>query len=1046
MTPRRLHVQLCLVASTVSVVSPAVAQELLPAVAFRSVSWTGEFWPGDFDGDGDTDLAVRDPSSQRLAILPGIGDGSFDDPIVSATDGWPLAVGDLNGDGRLDVIAQAGSTVGALPGNGDGTLGAPRTILSASVEFARPADIDGDGVPDVVIGEQGDSLHVVPGNGDFTFDPPVTMVTGTWPHGATVADLDEDGRPDVAVAHRYDRRLVLFMNRGGLLFTRVDIPVDYSSTDVTARDLNEDGDLDLIVSVRGPSDDGPWEFGAVYVYNGNGDGAFDGPEVYPTANGPHSVVVGDFTHDGRLDLATSDGFQYLLDNTCGESVGPETVSILPGRSDGTFGPATTFARNSRESLPGVRNMNTSDIDGDGFHDLLVGWGDILVTKGLRANRPPVVSAGDDLVVANAPEITLRGEGVDPDGHYLTFTWDDGGAGGDFFAQAPDTCYRAPGTGTFTLTLTADDGHGGVSSDSLNVSDMGDVDGPGRWRGEDIGSVGAEGSVMVEDGTFTVRGSGADIWGTADEFYFTHVSGSGDFDFTALVAGVQNVNRWTKAGLMIRAAEDPGSAHASLFATPTAEKGVAFQRRRSDGGASVHTAGPALAPPVWLRLSRRGDTITAAYRRAATDEWTTIGSDSIQLPDRVLVGLAVSSHVDGTLATARFQHVSIAAPDTTPGLPDGWFCGDVGAVGAEGGCEYHPAVEDDLTDRWIVHGSGADIWGTSDEFSFARTTIHGDFAITARVASVENVNRWTKAGIMIRDGTGASPVAGGPGARHASFFVTPSTEKGTAFQRRPTTGGATVHTAGPVTTAPVWLRLVRRGSLIRAFYRKQLTDPWTHLGTQTFTALPDLMSAMLVVSSHVDGTLATAVFEHVRVESLPAMQSVDIGTTVGGSTVSDGTIVRMEGNGADIWGSADAFRFHYVPWGGNGTITARVRSLENTHRWAKAGVMIRESLTPGSRHVMAIVSSSMGLAMQYRLETGGTSASTAAAPGTAPVWVRLRRFGDLFEASWSADGEVWRFLGEARVSMSRDVYVGLPVTSHSSGSLAAAVFDDVVVTP
>jgi regulation of enolase protein 1 (concanavalin A-like superfamily) len=980
-----------------------------------------------------------------VAVLPGNGAGGFAAPVLSGTVGWPLAAADLDGDGRLDVLAQTDSALVVLPGNGDGTLGAARSIVGTIVEFAIPADLDGDGVPDVVAGEQGDLLHIFPGNGDFTFGPRVTLTTGTWPHGATVADFDDDGRRDIAVAHRYDTRLVVFMNGGGLLFTRTDIPIGAPSTDVTARHLDSDGYVDLIASVRGDSPDGPWEFGAVHVFRGNGDGTFEAPEVYPTANGPHSVVVGDFTHDGRLDLATSDGFQYLLDNMCGESVGPETVSILPGRSDGTFGPPTTFVRNSRELLPGVRNMNTSDVDGDGFHDLLVGWGDIFVTKAPRANRPPVVFAGDDLVVANAPEITLRGEGVDPDGHYLTFTWDDGGAGGDFFAQAPDTCYRAPRTGAFTLTLTADDSQGGVSSDSLNVSDMGDIDGPGFWRGEDIGAVGAEGSVTVEDGTFTVRGSGADIWGTADEFYFTHATRSGDFDFTALVAGVQNVNRWTKAGLMIRAAEEAGSAHASVFATPTTEKGIAFQRRRSDGGASVHTSGPALAPPVWLRLSRRGSTITAAYRRTATDEWTTIGSDSIELPDRVLVGLAVSSHVDGTLAAARFQQLSIAAPGTTPGLPDGWFCGDVGAVGAEGDCDYHPAVGDDLTDRWVVHGSGADIWGPADEFSFAATLMRGDFAVTARVASVENVDRWTKAGIMIRDWDGRSPAGGGPGARHASFFVTPTTVKGTAFQRRPTTGGPSVHTAGPVTTAPVWLRLVRRGNSITAFYRKQTIDPWTHLGTQTFTGLPDPMMAMLVVSSHVDGTLATASFEHVRVESLPAMQSADIGPTAAGSTVSDGTIVRMDGNGADIWGTADAFRFHYVPWAGDGTIIARVRSLENTHRWAKAGVMFREALTPGSRHVMAIVSPSMGLAMQYRSETGGASASTAPVPGNAPVWVRLRRFADRFEASWSADGEVWQFLGEARVSMSRDVYVGLPLTSHAAGTLATAVFDDLVIT-
>ena len=1027
----------------------ASAQERLPSVDFRFLTGhTGEFWPGDFDDDGETDLAARDASSGRLAILPGHGDGSFGPPILSDTDGWPLGAADLNGDGRLDVIAEAGSNVVVLPGNGDGTLGSPRTVLAADAEFVRVADMDVDGHLDVVIGEQAESLHVVPGNGDFTFRSPVTLTTAPWPHGAAIADLNEDGQPDVVVAHRYDHRLIMFRNDGGLLFTPVDLPIDASSTGVVARDLNGDDRVDLAVSVRGPSDDGPWEFGAVYVYAGNGDGTFAAPRAFPTAVGPHSVAVGDFTHDGTLDLATSNGAQYLfLDNSCGEAVGPHAASILPGNGDGTFGPPTTFELRNRDSLVGARNLNAADLDDDGFPDLLVGWKSILLTNAPRANQPPVlVDAGNDRVVRNAPEVLLRGRAVDPDGHYLTYAWSDGGAGGDFYAPVPDTCYAVHRTGVFRLTLTADDGHGGVASDSVNISKPAE-DGP-DLTGTDVFDPGAPGSFTYEDGTYTVRGNGEDIWGVEDDFYFVHGTWSGDFDVTAHVTSVENVHRWTKAGIMIRAGASPEDVHASVFATPTTEKGIAFQRRPPDDdpgveNESVHTPGPAVAPPVWLRLSRRGATMTAWYRKTAADAWTAIGSDSVPMPDSVRVGLAVTSHVSGTLATATFEEFTVSAPGggDPGGLPEGWSCGDVGDVGAPGNCTYRPLEEDDSSDGWSLRGSGADIWGTSDEFTFAATQMSGDFSIAARVASVESVNRWTKAGIMIR-------TSDDDGARHASFFVTPGVEKGTAFQRRPVEGGTSVHTAGPVTTAPFWVRLTRTGDVIRAYYRKEITDPWRFLAMQAFTALPDRLSAMIVVSSHVDGALASAEFSHVTVERVHSMQSVDIGTTTSGSTVSDGTIVSMEGNGADIWGTADAFRLHYVRWSGDGTITARVRSLEDTHRWAKAGVMFRESLTPGSKHVMAIVSSSMGLALQSRAATGGISASTTPVPGSAPAWIRLHRFGDRFSAEFSEDGEFWFWhaIGEVTVSMNSDVYVGLPVTSHSSGTLATAVFDDVVIEP
>ncbi len=89
-----------------------------------------------------------------------------------------------------------------------------------------------------------------------------------------------------------------------------------------------------------------------------------------------------------------------------------------------------------------------------------------------------------------------------------------------------------------------------------------------------------------------------------------------------------------------------------------------------------------------------------------------------------------------------------------------------------------------------------------------------------------------------------------------------------------------------------------------------------------------------MTSHLNGTLATARFYNVSV-----FVSDSIGDGLIGSTSSDGLATTIEANGDDIWAAADRFRFHYTPWLGDGTITARVRSIENTHAWAKAGVMV-----------------------------------------------------------------------------------------------------------
>jgi regulation of enolase protein 1 (concanavalin A-like superfamily) len=126
------------------------------------------------------------------------------------------------------------------------------------------------------------------------------------------------------------------------------------------------------------------------------------------------------------------------------------------------------------------------------------------------------------------------------------------------------------------------------------------------------------------------------------------------------------------------------------------------------------------------------------------------------------------------------------------------------------------------------------------------------------------------------------------------------------------------------------------------------------------------------------------------------------------------------------------------------VSTRVRSIEQTHAWAKAGVMIRENLTAGSPHVMLIVSPGKGIAMQYRRTQGGTSANVAIVPGTAPEWLRLTRDGKAILGEGSDDGLTWRAVGRIELGLSDFVTGGLVVTSHDNSTLATAVFDDVML--
>jgi phosphatidylserine/phosphatidylglycerophosphate/cardiolipin synthase-like enzyme len=180
--------------------------------------------------------------------------------------------------------------------------------------------------------------------------------------------------------------------------------------------------------------------------------------------------------------------------------------------------------------------------------------------------------------------------------------------------------------------------------------------PAGWSSVDIGAVAATGNTAYTNDAFTVGGSGSDVWGTADELRFTYRTLTGDGTIVAQVAAVDNVDPWTKAGVMIRGTLSASSAQAFMLVSPG--KGLAFQRRVGAGGVSTHTAGGTGTAPVWVRLTRTGEVVTA-YRSADGATWTLVGTDTIAMPATIHIGLAVSSHRDGTLAKARFQNVAVS---------------------------------------------------------------------------------------------------------------------------------------------------------------------------------------------------------------------------------------------------------------------------------------------------------------------------------------------------------------------------------------------------
>jgi len=184
--------------------------------------------------------------------------------------------------------------------------------------------------------------------------------------------------------------------------------------------------------------------------------------------------------------------------------------------------------------------------------------------------------------------------------------------------------------------------------------------PSPWATADIGAVGLAGSATYANGLFTVAGSGADIWGTADAFHYVYQPASGDCSIQAEVLSVQNTAPWAKAGVMIRETTSANATYSMVFLSPvtaTSTNGVAMQARASTGGSTASTISvPRLAAPCWVKLARTGNSFVGYYSANGT-AWTALGTNSITMATNAYFGLPVSSVNNNLINVATFTNVT-----------------------------------------------------------------------------------------------------------------------------------------------------------------------------------------------------------------------------------------------------------------------------------------------------------------------------------------------------------------------------------------------------
>lgn len=359
----------------------------LPASS-AGASWPGFHFPtgagfnhtlavGDLNGDGILDVATPNSAVSAVTVLLGNGDGTLAPRQAYAVFGEPqdVLMADLTGDGVLDLATPdyAGSGVTVLRGLGDGTF-APRVAypVGPGLVSLAAADLDGDGRLDLAVTkESGSTVAVLPALPAGGFGDVLEVASGALPHQVGATDFDGDGRPDLAVASHGAAAVSLHLGEGTHApGAATAFPAGAAPVGLAIADLDGDGDADLLVSNVNAA--------TVSVLLGNGDGTFASPVAYATDPRPRGMDAGDLHADGAPDLVVATGYPD------GDSV----LTAYRGLGDGTLELLAHLELPYRAA-----DCVLADMNGDGRRDIvatgpLSGVVSVLLNPGGTVDVPP----------------------------------------------------------------------------------------------------------------------------------------------------------------------------------------------------------------------------------------------------------------------------------------------------------------------------------------------------------------------------------------------------------------------------------------------------------------------------------------------------------------------------------------------------------------------------------------------------------------------------------------------------------------------------------
>ncbi|MBL7992118.1 MAG: VCBS repeat-containing protein, partial [Candidatus Kapabacteria bacterium] len=304
---------------------------------------------GDFDGDGDIDLAVSNAGTNNVSILLNTGTGSYAAAVnyAAGTQPYGITAGDFDNDGDLDLAVANRTTnnVSILLNNGAG-------VYAAAVNYAVgtfpnvivAGDFDGDGDLDLAVANNTtNNVSILLNIGTGAFAAAVNYAVGTLAIGVTCGDFDGDGDLDLAVSNYSSSNVSILLNSGaGTFAAAVNYAVGTNPNVITSGDFDGDGDLDLATSNATGNN--------ISILLNTGTGAYAAAVNYPTGATTYSVIAGDFDGDGDLDIAGTNSSNNVL--------------VMLNTGAGVFGAAVNYPVGTSPW-----RVFAADLDGDGDLDL-----------------------------------------------------------------------------------------------------------------------------------------------------------------------------------------------------------------------------------------------------------------------------------------------------------------------------------------------------------------------------------------------------------------------------------------------------------------------------------------------------------------------------------------------------------------------------------------------------------------------------------------------------------------------------------------------------